>query len=231
MDEGAGDTQVPEVPFSPAGVNTLRRLQKVCADATVALSAVGVGVSVMSAKDGHRMAAASDPATERLEELQFTFGEGPCIDAFAASRPVLVPELDGTVMRRWPVYGPAVHEKGIRAVFAFPLQVGAVRLGVLDVFRTRQGQLSRDQIGWAVTFADRAVATLLDGRDGRDLDEAVEYRARLYQAQGMVMMQLGVPLAEAMVRLRAYAYSEDRPLSEVADDVVSRRLRFDPSQS
>ncbi|GIE36645.1 GAF domain-containing protein [Actinoplanes italicus] len=201
-----------------------------CADATVALSATGVGVSVMSGGDGHRMCTASDPAIERIEELQFTFGEGPCIDAFASSRPVLVSDFDETVMRRWPVYGPAVQESGIRAVFAFPLQVGAVRLGVLDVFRTRPGQLSRDQIGWAVTFADRAVATLLDGKDDNDLDGVVEHYAHLYQAQGMVMVQLGVSLAEAMVRLRAYAYAEDRPLSEVATDVVTRRLRFDSSQ-
>ncbi|WP_308285840.1 GAF and ANTAR domain-containing protein [Actinoplanes hulinensis] len=229
MDEGADDSRIPEVPAAGAGV--LRRLQKVCADATVALSATGVGVSVMSVGDGHRMAVASDPATERIEELQFTLGEGPCIDAFAARRPVLIPDLDETVMRRWPVYGPAVHDKGIRAVFAFPLQVGAVRLGALDVLRTQSGRLSRDQIGWAVTFADRAVTTLLDGKDDGDLDDAIEHHAHLYQAQGMVMVQLGVSLAEAMARLRAYAYAEDRPLSEVATDVVTRRLRFDPSQS
>ncbi|GAA4934403.1 GAF domain-containing protein [Actinoplanes utahensis] len=206
-----------------------------CTNATEALSATGVGVSVMSGDGDHRMAAASDPATERIEELQLTLGEGPCIDAFAASRPVLVPDLDDSVMRRWPVYGPAVHGEGIRAVFAFPLQVGAVRLGVLDVFRTHAGQLSREQMGRAITFADLAVTALLDGQDqphaDRDLDEAVEHRARLYQAQGMVMVQLGVSLAEAMVRLRAYAYAEDRTLSDVAADVVARRLRFDPSQS
>jgi hypothetical protein len=212
----------------------LRRLQKVCADATVALSANGVGVSVMAGKGVQGMAAASDPITERIEELQFTFGEGPCVDAFATRRPVLVPDLDEKVMRRWPVYAPAIHEKGIRAVFAFPLQVGAVRLGVLDVFRDQSGHLSKDQIGQAVMFAERAVTTLLDGqdrpRDDRELDEAVGNRAHLYQAQGMVMIQLRVSIAEAMVRLRAYAYAEGRPLSEVAADVVARRLRFDEPQ-
>jgi hypothetical protein len=212
----------------------LRRLQRVCVDATAALSANGVGVSVMTGDGVQGMAAASDPVTERIEELQFTFGEGPCVDAFASRRPVLVPDLDEGVMLRWPVYAPAIHEKGIRAVFAFPLQVGAVRLGVLDVFRDRAGHLSRDQIGQAVMFAERAATTLLEGqdrpRDDRELDEAVENRAHLYQAQGMVMIQLRVTLAEAMVRLRAYAYAEGRPLSEVAADVVARRLRFDEPQ-
>jgi hypothetical protein len=230
VDEVAGDAQ-----DATPDAGALRRLQKVCADATVALSANGVGVSVMTGDGIHGMAAASDPVTERIEELQFTFGEGPCVDAFATRRPILIPVLDEEVMRRWPVYAPAIHEKGIRAVFAFPLQVGAVRLGVLDVFRNEAGQLSKDQIGRAVMFAERAVTTLLDGQDrpgdDRELDEAVGNRANLYQAQGMVMVQLGGSLAEAMVRLRAYAYAEGRPLSEVAADVVARRLRFDSPQS
>jgi hypothetical protein len=187
------------------------------------------------AGDGvHGMAAASDPVTERIEELQFTFGESPCVDAFVTSRPVLVSEIDDDVMRRWPAYAPAIHQQGIRAVFAFPLQVGAVRLGVLDVFRDRAGQLSRAEIGHALTVADLVVNTLLDGQDrpadGHELEEAVGYRAHLYQAQGMVMVQLGISLAEALVRLRAHAYAEDRPLSEVAADVVARRLRFDATQ-
>ncbi|WP_433831272.1 GAF and ANTAR domain-containing protein [Actinoplanes sp. CA-015351] len=212
----------------------LRRLQKVCVEATEALSAIGVGVSVMTADGVHGMAAASDPVTERIEELQFTLGEGPCVDALVTSRPVLIPDINEEVLRRWPVYGPAVHKKGIRAVFAFPLQVGAVRLGVLDVFRIHAGQLSRKQIGQAFQFAEHAVTTLLDGqdqsRDDRELDDAIESRAALYQAQGMVMVQLGVSLTEAMVRLRAHAYAEDRPLSAVAADVVARRLRFDSPQ-
>ncbi|GIE90915.1 GAF and ANTAR domain-containing protein [Actinoplanes regularis] len=212
----------------------MKRLRRICSDATEALSAAGVGVSVMADGGVRGVAAASDPIIERIEELQFTLGEGPCVDAYATSRPIFIPDLDEHAMRRWPAYAPAVHQQGIRAVFAFPLQVGAVRLGVLDVFRTDAGQLSRDQLGQAVMFADRAVTILLDGQDqlsnDQELDEAVEHRARLYQAQGMVMVQMGISLAEAMVRLRAYAYAEDRPLSEVAADIVARRLRFDSPQ-
>ncbi|MEU7875978.1 GAF and ANTAR domain-containing protein [Dactylosporangium sp. NPDC049140] len=183
----------------------------------------------------HGMATASDPATERIEDLQFTFGEGPCVDAFATSRPVLMADLVDGATRRWPVYAPAVHDAGVRAVFAFPLQIGAARLGVLDVFRTHPGPLSRQELGEAFTFADRAVTALLDGQeqattaqDGPDgLDEAIEPRAELFQAQGMVMVQLGVSITEALVRIRAYAYAEVRRLNEVAADIVARRLRFD----
>jgi len=217
----------PAVSFSLASL-----LGEVCAEAAHALAASGVGLSVMTADGVHGMAAASDPATARIEELQFTFGEGPCIDAFAASRPVLMPELDAAATGRWPVYTPAVTDAGIRAVFAFPLQVGAARLGVLDVFRDHAGPLSRTELGQAFTYAERAVTALLDGQErttpiADGLDEVFDHRAELFQAQGMVMVQLGVPLAEALVRIRAYAFATGRPLSEVTEDIISRRLRLD----
>jgi GAF domain-containing protein len=215
-----------------AVVAVLGRLRAVCGAAAQALSASGVGLSVMAANGTYGMATASNPATERIEELQFTFGEGPCVDAFATSRPVLVPDLASDAMRRWPVYAPAIHDAGVRAVFAFPLQIGAIRLGALDVFRIRTGPLSRTELGQAFTFADRAVTTLLDGQeratdDADGLDDALDNRIELFQSQGMVMVQLGVTLAEALTRIRAYAYAEDRRLSDVAADIVARRLRFD----
>jgi hypothetical protein len=226
---------VPDPP-PPAGQSAVEdvtgQLRAICRAAARALSASGVGLSVMATDGGHGMAAASDAATERIEELQFTFGEGPCVDAYTSSRPVLVPDLTADAMRRWPVYAPAIHDAGVRAVFAFPLQVGAVRLGALDVFRPSAGPLSRTELGQAFTFADRAVTILLDGQerateDADGLDNAIDNRIELFQAQGMVMVQLGVSLGEALARIRAYAYAEDRRLGAVAADVVARRLRFD----
>jgi hypothetical protein len=206
-------------------------LKRVCVDVARALSAIGAGVSVMARDGVHGMAAASDSDTARIEELQFTFGEGPCIDAFASGRPVLVTDLADGAASRWPVYAPAVRDAGIRAVFAFPLQVGAARLGVLDVFRARAGPLSRVELGQAFTFADLMVRTLLDGRERAtgtdDLDEMFDHRVQLFQAQGMVMVQLGGSIADAMVRIRAHAYASNRPLREVAADIVAGRLHFD----
>ena len=213
-------------------------LHRLCSAAVGALAASGAGVSVM-AEDGARgVAAASDPASERIEELQFVLGEGPCIDAFASRRPVIVPDLTDGAAHRWPAYAPAAQDEGVRAVFAFPLQVGAARLGVLDVFRARAGPLSGTELRQAFAFTDLAVSTLLDGQgdavpgaaaDG--LDEAIEHSAELFQAQGMVMVQLGVSLAEALVRIRAHTYAENRRLNDVARDIVARRLRFDPAHS
>ena len=209
-------------------------MRRLCSAAGRALSASGVGMAVMADGGLRGMTAASDPATERLEELQLTLGEGPCIDAYASRRPVLVPDLSGGAMTRWPAYAPAAHAKGVRAVFAFPLQVGAARLGMLDVFRTAPGMLSPDELALALSFAEVAVSTLLDGhRDnpGETDDgpgDPLGSRAELFQAQGMVMVQLKVTLAEAMVRMRAHAYANDRRLAHIAADIIARRLRFDP---
>ncbi|WP_327007777.1 GAF and ANTAR domain-containing protein [Dactylosporangium sp. NBC_01737] len=201
-------------------------LERACIDAVRALSASGVGVSVMADDGVHGMAAASDAHTAMVEDLQFTYGEGPCIDAFASGLPVLVSDLTDGAARQWPVYAPAVRAEGISAVFAFPLQIGAARLGVVDVLRTSPGPLSRADLGRALTVADQMVTLLLDGQERGD-GAGVGHRAELFQAQGMVSVQLCVALAEAMVRIRAHAYAENRPLSEVAADIVARRLRFD----
>jgi hypothetical protein len=191
----------------------------------------------MTAQGMQPVAVSSDLRTQALEEQQFTFGEGPCVDAFEGRQSVLVPDLRDQWLARWPGYAPAAIEGGVRAVFAFPLQVGAARLGVLDVYRDVPGGLSVEAMRHALSFAEVALWTLLDGRadatpDGpvRELESAVELRSVLFQAQGMVMVQLGVSLAEAMSRLRAHAYAHDRRLGDVARDVVARRLIIEPNR-
>jgi ANTAR domain-containing protein/GAF domain-containing protein len=217
---------------SPA--NGAGLLPRVCTAAARALAASGAGISVMSEAGARGVYAASDPLTDHLEELQFVLGEGPCWDAFATRRPVLVPKLGGEAAHRWPMYTPVAHDSGIRAVFSFPLQMGAVRLGVLDVFRQQTGSLSDDELVDALTFAQVTMTALLEQHEdpataslGDGLTEAVEHRAALFQAQGMVMVQLGVSIGEALARMRAYAYAHGRRLDDVARAVLDRKLHFD----
>jgi hypothetical protein len=228
---------VGEQPTDDAGgvVSWLRRL---CTVAARTLPASGVGVSVMS-DDGMRgVAAASDPVSETLEELQFSLGEGPCIEAFTSRRPVLEPDLGNRAIARWPGYAPAAHARGVGAVFAFPLQVGASRLGVMDVYRGTSGVMSQESLTQALTFADVAVEALLDaqgqaatGAPPEGLDRAFDSHYVIYQAQGMTMVDLGIPLADALARMRAHAYAQDRPLREIARDIVAGRLRLIPDTS
>ncbi len=224
--------QEPAVDGEQGLAGGLRRL---CGAVRRVLAASGAGLTVMVGGGLRGMTAASDAATARLEELQLTLGEGPCNDAYESMRPVLIPDVADGATSRWPVYAPAVHAEGVRAVFAFPLQVGAARLGVMDVFRTDAGMLSPKELTIALTFAEVAVSTLLDGRDRVEaadgwLDDPLGSRAELFQAQGMVMVQLGVSLAEAMVRMRAHAYVNDLRLYDVAAEIVARRLSFDSPQ-
>ena len=216
------------VDGSPEG--TCGRLQRLCTVLTRVLPASGAGVSLWSEDQvGGGTAAVWGPNSREIEELHFSLGEGPCIDAFTSRRPVLEPDLLGRGMRRWPGYAPAAHDFGVEAVFAIPLQVGAARLGALDIYRQEPGSLSAAALSQAVTFADLTVNVLLDGQDTANgdgetltgVDDVLAYRAEVYQAQGMVMVDLGVTLTEAMARLRGHAYAAGRPLSEVAHDIVA----------
>ena len=227
-----------EPPFPGSTDGTVGSLARLCRAAARALPASGAGVSVMTRGGAQGTAAASDTTCALMEDLQFTLGEGPCMDAYTSRRPVLASDLrsdraDGPAAR-WPAYTQAAREHGVNAVFAFPLQVGAARLGVMDVYRQRSGALSEKALREALSFADVAMMTLLDGQEAAgegetssDLDDALGYRAELYQAQGMVHVQLGVSLEEAMTRLRAHAYVHDRRLGDVARDVVARRLSLE----
>jgi hypothetical protein len=211
------------------------RLRLLCRATTRNLPAWGSAVTVMTAQGAQPIAVSSDATTQTLEEQQFSFGEGPCVDAFVIRRPVLVPDLGSNRPPHWPAYAPAALEQGVRAVFAFPLQIGGARLGVFDVYRDVPGGLSASALRQALTFAEIALWILLDGQEDaasdrpvEGLEAAVTSRSELFQAQGMVMIQLGVSLAEAMSRLRAHAYAQNRRLGDIARDVVARRLELEP---
>lgn len=210
-------------------------MQRLCRAAVRELDASGVGVSIVSPQGNTTVLAASGPDSEAVEQLQFTLGEGPCVDALALGRPVLTPDLAHAGRTRWPGYAPAVQEHGVHAVFSFPLQLGAARLGAMDVYRDQPGSMSSRGVGQATAFAEAAMARLLDAQEQSDDEDpafgsALDGGFEVYQAQGMVQVQLGTSLHDAMARLRAYAYARERPLSEVAADVVARRLVIEPDR-
>jgi len=170
-----------------------------------------------------------------LEDLQFTLGEGPSRDAAVTGVPVLAPDL-GAASARWPAFAPAAVGLGARALFVFPLRIGAIGVGTMLAHRSAPGALTAGQVTDALALADAVTLALLHRRwsspgdteqPGPGWAQPVTYRAEVHQATGMVSVQLGVSLAEALVRLRAHAWAADRLLAEVAADVVSRRLRFD----
>ncbi len=215
----------------PAPSPVVALLRQVCGAATRDLGVSGCWVRLMTEAGPSGVAAVSDATAEALEEMQFTLGEGPCIEAFASRRPVLAEDLRAAVTR-WPIFTPAALVAGAHAVFALPLQAGAVRLGVMGLYVDRPGPLTQGVLGRALAFSDAAMEAALDGGpaltepQGPEPDDATD-RSEIHQAQGMVMVQLGTDLATAMVRLRGHAYGGDRRLGEVARDIVSGRLRLD----
>ncbi|WP_314244604.1 ANTAR domain-containing protein [Streptomyces kutzneri] len=208
----------------------------VCTAAVAALPIHGAGVSAMSqAAAGHPLYA-TGLVSERVEELQLTLGEGPGVDAFALGSAVLVPDLRAAGERlRWPVFALEAVTAGAVAVFAFPLRIGAISPGVLDLYSDVPVELDSAELADAMVLADTATLVLLGtriDRAGESLEDLGGYRAEVDQATGMLTVQLGVDIEEAFVRLRAYAYAHGRRLTEVAADVVARRLRFtrDPDE-
>jgi GAF domain-containing protein len=172
-----------------------------------------------------------------MEELTLTLGEGPGADTSFAG-PSLVADLKAADSQaRWPVFAPSAVAAGVRALFALPLRVGGVDLGVMCLYRARPGSLNREQLADALVLADTVVALLLDaGQDNgfatgeRWSDLAGPLHPEVHQATGMLTVQLGVTAAVALVRLRAYAFAQERRLSDVAGDVVARRLRLPGSE-
>ncbi|WP_037897920.1 ANTAR domain-containing protein [Streptomyces sp. NRRL S-920] len=213
----------------------------VCTAAVASLPVGGAGVSAMSRTAANHPLCSTDDVSEQLEELQLTLGEGPCVDAFTHGSAVLTPDLRTDELQGcWPVFAEAALEAGALAVFALPLQIGAISPGVLDLYARAPGRLDAEDLADALAFADLATLVLLDARidatgvppkDAAALGRCEDlggYRAEISQATGILTVQLGVGIDEAFVRLRAYAYAQGRRLTAVAADVVARRLRFSP---
>jgi len=210
----------------------------VCA-VTVAVSGVdAAAVTVMLAATPREILYASSRLAADLEEITLTLGEGPGVDASAGGGPALAADLAGAdCLSRWPAFSPAAVQAGIRAVFALPLQVGGVHLGVLVLCRARAGGLTPQRLTDVLILADTVCALMLDtaSDSARATEQAPEpvglQHPEVHQATGMLIVQLGVDAATALVRLRAYAYAHDRRLSDVAGDVAARRLRFEPDRT
>jgi hypothetical protein len=215
---------------SPDGSTLPSALVAQCAGA---LPVKGVGLALMTERGPAGTVAATDGAALTLEDLQFTLGEGPCVDASQSGRPVLQPDLAVTAPGRWPAFADGALNAGVAAVFAFPLRVGAIRVGVLDLYRETPGTLSPGDLREALWFADAATLLLLylqTRAAGDDFSAAavtvLDDRAEVHQATGIVSVQARVGLAEALVLLRARAYAEQRPVSDVARDVLAGRADF-----
>ena len=211
-------------------------LDRLCGAAVTLLSLHGAGISLMVDGELRGTAGLSGAGVQAVQELQFELGEGPCVDAWARMEPVLEPDLFNPRRARWPAFAAGAVEAGVLAVFALPLHMGAIRIGVLVLYRDHAGGLDSDQLAYGLVLADLATWVILGLQSGAPADALHEllgaeppHWAEIHQATGIVSVQLGVGLDEAFVRLRAHAFAEGRPMREIAREVVARRLRLEPS--
>ena len=218
------------VAFARASASPRAGLCSVCVEV---LDVTGAGITVMAGGQAGRLCV-SDARMAVLEDLQFTAGEGPCRDAYDTRHPVFAPQFDGPASERWPAFVDLAVSSGLGAVFAFPLAASGAAIGVLTLYQDTAGTLSRAQHHDSEMIAEVLTTTLWsmqdaapDGALAAELDEAVAYRAQIHQATGMVSIQLAVPADDALSLIRAYSFSHDMPVDEVATEIVERRLRLD----
>ena len=206
---------------------------RLCTVAAEVTEMSGAGIMLMVGNQPHTSVCTSGDVSALIEELQYTLGEGPCVDAYRLGRPVLEPDLGAPSEARWPAFTQPAVAGGARAVFGFPMSVGAVRLGALNLYRDRPGPLTTEQhtdAAIVAAVAGRSLITMQTGADpgalGVELEAGSNLRLVVHQATGMVAEQVGITVTEALIRLRAYAFAQDRTLTDVANDVVSGAFRF-----
>jgi len=219
----------PEHPTGPEHRTGLAALASSTVAAVLGVTGIGASVALRRVDRGPTLAWGDDPVSRRLSDLQFTLGEGPAIDASEHGLAVFAPDLGDVSASRWSAFTAEAIGLGVRAVFALPLQIGAIRAGALVMHRLTAGPLSPTALKDAQAFADAVTSTILSAEAGTQLTvgDLVDQQMIVFQATGMISIQLAVDLAEALARLRAHAYGANKTVSEVAADVVARRLRFD----
>lgn len=203
---------------------------RLCALAVQLLNVPGVGIS-LAHQDNYLQTAATAGLGASGEQLQLTLGSGPSYEAYRDGEPWFIEDLaDETVP---PILGGAARDAGIGAIFAFPLRFGAERSGVVTLYRDTPGPLSDSHHQDALLLAQIILVLLhVTETDPRSEDAYEDVLHELsdvvHKATGMVCVQLGVTLRDALAALRGHAFSTGRTISEVAHDVVTRRLQLGP---
>ena len=216
-------------------LNAHEHNSSLCAPFVAALPIGGASLSVLAGTAGQSTVCASDDTAARLDELQFDLGEGPCWDAMSTGLPVLSPDLEATGRKTWPLFTNAVLEDAIgtdvRAIYAFPLAVGSLDIGSVDLYSSSNTPLEEEQVMDATQLASLAawqvLRRILADQSVEDPDDpGFLNRREVHQATGMVLAQLGISAVDAGLLLRAHAFSSGRSVAEVANDVIDRRLDF-----
>jgi hypothetical protein len=203
-------------------------LERLCRAAVTITGVSSCGVTMVTDGGQSVTAHASDERAHMIEDLQHTLGEGPGVDASASGAAVLVPDLHDAAdlaLMRWPTFASEAVSAGVMAAFALPLLLGRARIGAMSLYRETSGPLSSLQLSRGLVTADSVAINLAGNGDGLPPPDEGD-PMRVHQAAGMVMVQLAMPIDQALLRMRAIAFAEGTSVDELADAIVMRRRRL-----
>ena len=225
--------------LTPVSALSATGVERLCCSALAVAGPSGLTSVCASRVVGDRprgVVWASDERARQLDDLQVVVGEGPGVTALMGGGPVLVLDLLEHWRMSWLAFDGAAAELGVRSICSFPLQIGAVRLGVLTLHGVVPASLAAAQFSEVLAVCDDlSVAFLVSDAGSGDwssvLDAALDRPLAITsQAAGMVMVQLNSTIADATARLCAHSFSSGVSLEEVSRSVVERTFRFEPDR-
>jgi GAF domain-containing protein len=205
-----------------------------CRSFLCSLPISGVSVTVISSSGIQSSLCSSDPVSARIDELQFELGEGPQWSTARSGDIMLLPDVRSGGHNDWPVFGAALRELPVAALFSVPMRMGAVTVGVATLHHNKPGQLKQEHqdtsLAIASAIASAAVQrAMASATDDAALESAATpaLRREVHQATGMTLVHLDTTATIAYSRLQAYAFSNGRTVQAVAREVVAGTLRLE----
>ncbi|MDJ0336856.1 GAF and ANTAR domain-containing protein [Cryobacterium sp. PH31-O1] len=196
-------------------------------------------MSVFGGAVPETVVCATDSLAARLDELQFDLGEGPRWEAARTRLPVLEPRIREAAHPLWPIFSSALMDTAVEALYVFPLTLGALDVGIVELYSRTPGVLDRTDRAKALVLANETAWNLLDRllrvQESTGNGDAVAAprtsplsRREIHQATGMVLVQMNVTPTDALLVLRAHAFSQGKTVRTIAGEVVARSLQFSP---
>ena len=214
-----------EAPTVRSDDGALARIAAFCQLGRVRTGADAMTVAINTAASGLEVQLATDELSERVAELEQALGQGPGSDAVRTGMPTAADDLDSAVSsHRWPLFAPDAVQAGVRSIHAYPIILSRIAIGAVGLYSRHQKRLSTEQHRNALAATELIGLALVDAASSSDIGTSL--RMTVHQAAGMIMVQTGMTISDALVRLRATAFAEDIKLTDLAADVVAGRRRF-----
>jgi GAF domain-containing protein len=179
------------------------------------------GITLLHARKRVETAAATSPVVEKADALQYEFREGPCLQAIWSHDTFIVDDMKDDP--RWPRWGPAAAEMGLRSILAVRLFSLGETHGALNLYASHERRFDEEDVAIAHIFATHASVALSAARKEEHLRKAVDARHLIGQAQGVLMERFDIDSDRAFDVLRRYSQNRNVKLRTIAQEVLDSR--------